>query len=106
VVRTFRRSGKETNGARTATPRPRRPATDFAPLVIENKVFSLPDEAQLEKYANESVPTDAENAKLVLLSFLDPGSTVTRGSLDRESRPQVQEASRSALSANTSRAYV
>lgn len=47
---------------------------DHQPVVIENKVFSLPDEAQLDRYASESIPNVAPGgANLALLSLADPG---------------------------------
>ncbi len=46
----------------------------FAPLVIENKVFSLPDEGQLQGYARKNIPrAKAGGGTQVLLSLLDPG---------------------------------
>ena len=46
----------------------------FAPLVIENKVFSLPDEQQLQGYALKNIPlAGAGGGTQVLLSLLDPG---------------------------------
>jgi len=44
---------------------------DSAPLVIENKVFSLPDESQLRRYG-EITARWARNAQLVLLSVSPP----------------------------------
>lgn len=46
----------------------------FRPVVIENKVFSLPDEAQLDDYAAKNIPAaGARDAVKVLLSLSDPG---------------------------------
>ncbi|MEQ3553905.1 hypothetical protein WIS52_25810 [Pseudonocardia nematodicida] len=46
----------------------------FAPLVIENKAFALPDEAQLAAYARGPVARlGAAAPSLVLLSLQDPG---------------------------------
>jgi hypothetical protein len=48
----------------------------YAPLVIENKVFSLPDEAQLDRYAEKKVKqAKLDHPVLVLLSLPDPGWT-------------------------------
>jgi len=44
---------------------------DRAPLVIENKVFSLPDESQLRRYS-EVAAAWGSNAQLVLLSVSPP----------------------------------
>jgi hypothetical protein len=41
------------------------------PIVVENKVFSLPDEEQLEEYATK-VPAGGESPVLWLLSLTDP----------------------------------
>src|SRR4051812_13417545 len=45
------------------------------PLIIENKVFSLPDTAQLEKYAVNNIPSLLGDRAVtrVLLSLVDPG---------------------------------
>ncbi len=44
------------------------------PLVVENKVFSLPDEAQLQKYDEVNLPAAGlAGATRVLLSLPDPG---------------------------------
>jgi hypothetical protein len=48
-------------------------ATGWSPLVIENKVFSLPDEAQLARYASHNTVALGDGAALVLLSLSDPG---------------------------------
>lgn len=45
--------------------------SDRRPLVIENKVFSLPDEAQLAAYG-KSAGADGEDPSLWLLSLSDP----------------------------------
>jgi len=44
---------------------------DLAPLVVENKVFSLPDEGQLRRYSEISASWKS-NAQLVLLSVSPP----------------------------------
>jgi len=44
----------------------------FGPVVIENKVFSLPDEQQLERYAAGPAKTFGSSRSLVLLSLADP----------------------------------
>lgn len=46
-----------------------------APLVIENKVFDLPDEGQLDRYSAVNIPGAVGPADLtkVLLSLTDPG---------------------------------
>jgi hypothetical protein len=44
------------------------------PIVIENKVFSLPDEEQLDRYAEHNVPAAGlVDPTLLLLSLTDPG---------------------------------
>jgi hypothetical protein len=46
----------------------------WAPLVIENKVFSLPDEDQLDRYAEHNAPAAGlTDPTLLLLSLTDPG---------------------------------
>ncbi len=45
----------------------------FAPVVIENKMFALPDEAQLDRYAQDHLAAVGTDATLVLLSLTDPG---------------------------------
>jgi hypothetical protein len=44
----------------------------FAPLVIENKVFALPDDAQLARYASDALRR-ISGATPLLLSVTDPG---------------------------------
>lgn len=44
-----------------------------APLLIENKTFSLPDEDQLRRYAETVAPSLGGHVDLVLLSLTDPG---------------------------------
>lgn len=44
----------------------------LAPVVIENKVFSLPDTAQLERYARDALE-GLDDPALILLSFTSPG---------------------------------
>jgi hypothetical protein len=44
----------------------------YNPLVIENKVFSLPDENQLEEYSARAT-RNGESPALWLLSLSDPG---------------------------------
>jgi hypothetical protein len=45
----------------------------FRPLVIENKVFSLPDETQLDRYAATNMPAaKIDEPDLALLSLADP----------------------------------
>lgn len=47
--------------------------TDRAPLIIENKMFSLPDDDQLRQYALSSVPaTGLTTPSLALLSLVEP----------------------------------
>ncbi len=43
------------------------------PLVIENKLFALPDESQLDRYATEQLPGLSGAPDLVLLSLMNPG---------------------------------
>ncbi len=43
------------------------------PLVVENKVFSMPDERQLERYAQGPVAKMKRRPALVLLSLANPG---------------------------------
>jgi hypothetical protein len=43
------------------------------PVVIENKTFSLPDEAQLARYASEAISKLPGTPTLLLLSLIDPG---------------------------------
>lgn len=44
------------------------------PIVVENKVFSLPDEAQLDRYSAENIPAaGVVDPVKVLLSLSDPG---------------------------------
>lgn len=44
------------------------------PLVIENKVFSLPDEEQLDRHPEENIPAlDCRPVTTALLSLVDPG---------------------------------
>jgi hypothetical protein len=46
----------------------------WAPLVVENKVFSLPAEDQLDRYAEHNAPAAGlEQPTLLLLSLTDPG---------------------------------
>ncbi len=46
----------------------------FSPLVVENKMFALPDDAQLDRYATETIPRlPGQRPSLVLLSLVDPG---------------------------------
>jgi hypothetical protein len=66
------------------------------PVVIENKAFSLPDEAQLERYAADAVGKLPGVPTLVLWSLLNPGwpdgQLVTEGRTWRWlSYPQVAE---------------
>jgi hypothetical protein len=42
-------------------------------LVIENKMFALPDDDQLDRYASQNVAARGEEPTLVLLSLTDPG---------------------------------
>jgi hypothetical protein len=42
-------------------------------LVVENKAFALPDEAQLRRYAEVVAKRISSGARLVLLSLTDPG---------------------------------
>jgi hypothetical protein len=49
--------------------------TGYAPLLIENKTFSLPDEDQLIRYATEVAPKLGAGTTLVLLSLTHPGWT-------------------------------
>lgn len=42
-------------------------------LVVENKAFALPDEAQLRRYAEVAVEKISADARLVLLSLTNPG---------------------------------
>ncbi len=45
-----------------------------APVVIENKVFSLPDEDQLDRYAEHNAPAARlVRPTLLLLALTDPG---------------------------------
>ncbi len=44
-----------------------------APLVVENKTFSLPDEVQLARYTEEAVSKSYGSAMLLLISLVDPG---------------------------------
>ena len=44
----------------------------YEPILIENKAFSLPDEAQLDRYAREVAPLLGGGAVLLLLSLADP----------------------------------
>jgi hypothetical protein len=49
-------------------------ATGFAPVVIENKVFSLPDEDQLDRYRVHNIAdAGVGGATMLLLSLTDPG---------------------------------
>ena len=44
------------------------------PIVVENKVFSLPDERQLDRYTTKNIPaTGLAPATKLLLSLADPG---------------------------------
>src|SRR3954451_10422752 len=45
----------------------------YAPLVIENKVFSMPSEPQLCRYAQDRVTAVGKDPTLILLSLVDPG---------------------------------
>jgi hypothetical protein len=45
----------------------------YEPLVVENKTFSMPDFAQLQRYAEGPVRRVDGNPRLVLLSLIDPG---------------------------------
>jgi len=47
----------------------------FRPLVIENKVFSLPDESQLDRYARDNIVQEFGDRPVTrgLLSLVDPG---------------------------------
>lgn len=45
----------------------------FAPLVIENKAFALPDERQLARYTAGPVAKLGPESSLVLLALADPG---------------------------------
>lgn len=54
---------------------------DAAPLVIENKVFSPPREAQLERYAADAAVKYEPAPEFVLLSLSDPGWSDRRRTL-------------------------
>lgn len=47
--------------------------SDYQPLVLENKVFAIPDEGQLARYTAEAVRRVRGDPALVLLSLTDPG---------------------------------
>ncbi|MGH3375310.1 MAG: PD-(D/E)XK nuclease family protein [Actinoallomurus sp.] len=59
------------------------------PLVVENKMFSLPDERQLDAYAKTVTAHLPAEPALVLLSLTDPGWAESRYSSPHASAPWV-----------------
>ena len=71
---------------------------DLAPIVVENKVFSVPDEEQLDRYADVLAEREAKGSTYtrVLLSLISPGWATYNGwqllsyrELAKALRPQV-----------------
>jgi hypothetical protein len=59
----------------------------FAPVVVENKMFALPDELQLRRYLDGPVKAIVPQPTCILLSLTDPGWS--DGRLDVHGNPWV-----------------